>query len=180
MSRQKGSAFMVGLAISMLLIFPLAASACSHPSTTTAPTILVTLVSESNPASPGAPVTFFASVKALGETTVPTGTVTFNDGSTALGTVTLDQNGLGIYTAPTLAPGSHQITASYSGDSQFASTNSGTVVQTVGQASSTPTNMITTTIVTTTVVTTVVTTTAPTTTVPPAVTAPDTSVPIVD
>jgi hypothetical protein len=46
---------------------------------------------------------------------VPTGTITFNDGSTAIGTVTLDASGVATL-APNLSSGNHSIVAVYSGD----------------------------------------------------------------
>jgi hypothetical protein len=49
---------------------------------------------------------------------LPTGTVTFKDGSTKLATVTLRQ-GRGHFSTSTLSVGTHVITVSYSGDSNF-------------------------------------------------------------
>jgi hypothetical protein len=55
------------------------------------------------------------------------GTVTFYDGSTALGTATPSGNpAIATLTINTLGAGSHRITASYSGDSNFAASQSGT------------------------------------------------------
>ena len=139
MSRQKlSSLFAIGLATSMLLILSMVASACSKSSTTSPTAIQVNLVSESNPAAPGVPVTFFATVSVKNGSSTPTGTVTFNDGSTTLGTVTLDQNGLAIYTAPSLSAGTHDIIVSYSGDTQFRPGTSAPMAQTVGQVLNTP------------------------------------------
>ena len=122
---------MAGLGFSVLLILPLAAS-CSHPSPTASSSLpLVTLTSEINPALPG-PVTYFVSVKALGSAVMPTGTLTFSEDSQPFGT------GLAICTDPSLAPGVHAISASYSGDSNFAAARSGTVTQLVTNADGTP------------------------------------------
>lgn len=104
MARPKASAFITGLVISMLFILPLLASACSQALSTMAAAVQVNVVSESNPAVTGAPLTFFATIGAKNETSAPTGTVTFSDGSTKLGTVTLDQNGLATYTTSALSP----------------------------------------------------------------------------
>jgi hypothetical protein len=94
------------------------------------------------PASPktsvlGQNVTFTAAVSAnnanLGE---PTGTVTFEDGNTTLGTGTLDASGHATFNTRTLSLGSHTITASYSGDDNFT-TSSGNVTETVEQDATT-------------------------------------------
>jgi Bacterial Ig-like domain (group 3) len=51
---------------------------------------------------------------------IPTGTVTLMDGSTPLGsTLTLDATGKATYTTSALTAGSHSITATYSGDSNY-------------------------------------------------------------
>jgi hypothetical protein len=60
----------------------------------------------------GAAVTLSAKVSG----TNPTGTVTFSDGTTTLATVALDATGSATFTTADLAAGSHQLTASYSGD----------------------------------------------------------------
>ena len=55
-----------------------------------------------------------------------TGTVTFTDGSTQLGTATLNANGVASLTVPSLAAGNHPLLASYAGDTEnFASTSPG-------------------------------------------------------
>jgi hypothetical protein len=130
MSRKIIFALVAGMAISILLVLP--AAACSHsPKTTLAPSMQVSLISEYNPALKGDTVTFFAIVKEPGVTLSPTGTMTFKDGSTVLGTVNVDANGLAIWTALALSPGNHQISASYSGDSTFPAAVSPSVLQMV-------------------------------------------------
>jgi len=80
-----------------------------------------------NPSVFGQSITFTAMVSGT-----PTGTVTFSDGSTTIGTKTLSGGTATLsYTPPTT--GSHTITASYSGDSTFAG-SSGSLTQTVNQA----------------------------------------------
>jgi hypothetical protein len=93
------------------------------------------LVSSANPAVVGQPVTLTATVSAdlLGSGT-PTGTVTFWDGATALGTGTLNGGGQASYTTSALAAGTHLITASYGGDANFAGNTSATLSQTVNPA----------------------------------------------
>src|SRR5262249_20886146 len=61
----------------------------------------------------GQPVNFVATVNAAG---IPRATVTFFDGTSPLGTVTLDGSGRATLTVSTLSTGSHSISASYSGD----------------------------------------------------------------
>jgi len=71
-------------------------------------------------------VTLTAVVSA--ESGVPTGSVTFQDGDTLLGTANLNA-GTAILTVSNLRIGSHRITASYAGDSSFAASNSPVLVQ---------------------------------------------------
>jgi hypothetical protein len=84
------------------------------------------LVSSANPAYPGQSVVFSATVASTltGDTLVPTGQVTFSDGSTALGSAPLNSSGTATLPATTkLAAGLHSITAQYSGDSSFPPSN---------------------------------------------------------
>ena len=67
------------------------------------------------------PVSFTATVTST--ISIPTGTVSFMDGSTVLGTAAL-VNGAATFTTSSLALGSHIITADYSGDSNFAAASS--------------------------------------------------------
>jgi cyclophilin family peptidyl-prolyl cis-trans isomerase len=58
----------------------------------------------------------------------PSGMVTFTEGSTTLGTASVNDQGVATFTTSTLAVGSHTITASYAGDPKFtAMTAMGTV-----------------------------------------------------
>ncbi len=92
-----------------------------------------TLVSSVNPSAATQSVALTATVAATvrGVTAVPTGTVTFMDGSTSLGAATLNSNGVAAVNATTLAVGPHNITAQYSGDSNFSATTSTTLSQLV-------------------------------------------------
>ncbi len=65
----------------------------------------------------GEPVSFNAVVTSA--TGIPTGTVTFRDGNTALGSTTVDQRGNASFSATRLAPGTHNITAAYGGDANY-------------------------------------------------------------
>ena len=79
-------------------------------------------------------VTFTATVS--GGSPTPTGTVTFLDGITVLGTATLDGNGHATFTTADLTLGSHDILAVYSGDSNNSG-NASSLTQAIVQASST-------------------------------------------
>lgn len=94
----------------------------------------IALSSSLNPSAPGQAVTFSATITEGGATN-PTGTVTFRDGSTTLGTSTVTSSG-GVgkasFTTASLTAGSHPITASYSGDANDQSSSSNTDQQVVG------------------------------------------------
>jgi hypothetical protein len=70
---------------------------------------------------------------------VPTGTVTFFDGTTQIGTGTLNGTGVATMTTTTLSVGQHSITAAYGGDTNFSPGTSPVLVQTVNQANTTTT-----------------------------------------
>jgi hypothetical protein len=97
----------------------------------------VALSASTNPARTGAPVTFTATVIAVAPGAgAPTGTVTFFDGSTVLGTVTLDANGKATLTRGFATVGSHAITAVYSGDGTFDTSSQTITEQVVARRSS--------------------------------------------
>lgn len=97
-----------------------------------------TMVSSSaNPSVFSQPVTFTATVTSSGG--VPTGTVTFKNGSTTLGTSTVDGTGHAAFTTSTLAIGSNSITATYNGDSKFNTSTSSALTQTVNKDATTST-----------------------------------------
>jgi sugar lactone lactonase YvrE len=75
----------------------------------------VALSSSLNPGQTLVPIVLTA-VVSNGDAGLPTGTVTFADGSTQLGSATLDTRGVASLTLKSMASGSHVITASYSGD----------------------------------------------------------------
>lgn len=78
-------------------------------------TTTTTLASSLNPSLKGQTVTF--TINLAGGNT-PTGSMTFKDGSTTLKTFTVTINGNFTYSTKSLARGSHNLTASYSGDSK--------------------------------------------------------------
>jgi hypothetical protein len=98
--------------------------AASPVSTTTG------LGSSHNPSVAGGAVTLTAQVSPSLVGT-PTGTVTFIDGGTTIGTVTLDPSGMASFPTSALAAGSHSISAEYSGDTYFASSTSAALIQQV-------------------------------------------------
>ena len=66
----------------------------------------------------GSAVTFTATVTVSGA--LPTGTVTFKDGATVIGTGTLDGTGTATLATSALAVASHSVTATYAGDANYA------------------------------------------------------------
>jgi len=93
--------------------------------------------SSANPSVFSQPVTFTATVTSGGG--VPTGTVTFKDGSTTLGTGTLDGTGHATFTTSALTVASHSITAVYGGSASFNGSTSTAVTQTVNKDGTTTT-----------------------------------------
>ena len=92
-----------------------------------------TVTSSLNPSIYGQAVTLTASVTSVGKS-VPTGTVTFFNGSSGIATVTLI-GGVASKTKINLPAGSLSITARYNGDSNSAKSTSTPLVQVVNQAS---------------------------------------------
>ncbi len=86
-----------------------------------------------NPSTYNTSVTFTATVSST-FSGVPTGTVTFYDGATSLGTGTLNGSGQATLSISSLSVGSHSITATYGGDSNFNSSTSSALTQTVTAA----------------------------------------------
>jgi sugar lactone lactonase YvrE len=99
--------------------------------------VSVTLISSLNPAVAGAAVTFTAKVAGASGPTIPTGTVSFLDGTSLLGTIGLDGSGSASFTTSTLTVGAHSVTVSYAGDGKYAAGTSSLLVQTVANASTT-------------------------------------------
>jgi hypothetical protein len=78
--------------------------------------------------TPGSPVTLAAFLRLFpfigNNANMPTGTVTFYDGLTELGTVTVNDTTLTLTTSALTALGPHSITAVYSGDTNFLGSTS--------------------------------------------------------
>ena len=96
------------------------------------------VTSGSNPAVFGQAVTFSVKIQSSSSGT-PTGTVTLMDGPASLGTTALPSNGAAQFAIGNLAPGAHTISASYSGDTNFAPSTAATLTETINQASTTAT-----------------------------------------
>jgi hypothetical protein len=112
--------------------FPSATSAVASISVVQG-TDAVALASSSNSVTAGKSVTFTATVSntVTGDTLVPTGTVTFKDGSTVLGSPALNASGVATFATTTLAVGSHTITAQYAGDANFPAAASSSLIEVV-------------------------------------------------
>jgi Bacterial Ig-like domain (group 3)/FG-GAP-like repeat/FG-GAP repeat len=93
------------------------------PPETVSQAATTSVLSGLSPVNLGQTVTFTATVcPAAGcpaTATPPTGTVTFLDGTTAIGTGTLSASGVATSAALSLAAGTHSITASYPGDTNY-------------------------------------------------------------
>jgi hypothetical protein len=113
----------------------------SSPLTETVNTVSssVAMTASQNPISYASSVTFSATVQPSISGDLATGSVTFYDGSNALGTVTLPTNEVAQLSLSNLAAGSHSITAKYSGDTNFSASTSSTTTETVNAASTTTT-----------------------------------------
>ena len=86
------------------------------------------LTASSNPILVQTTVTLTATVSSTAS--MPSGYIVFSDSGTPLGTVSLS-GGIATMTIPTLTAGTHSITAIYSGDGNFSSINSATLVEAV-------------------------------------------------
>jgi hypothetical protein len=91
------------------------------------------LTSSLSPSNYGQPVTLTAQVTTIGSTT-PTGTVTFENGATILGTASLNASNAATLTETNLPVGSDSLTATYNGDALNGTSTSAAVTQVVNQA----------------------------------------------
>ncbi|MBZ5704158.1 MAG: FG-GAP-like repeat-containing protein [Acidobacteriia bacterium] len=88
-------------------------------------------MSSLNPSKAGQSVTFTTTVRqSVPGTGVPTGTINFLDGNTSLGTAPLN-SGVAMLTTSGLSQGTHNIVASYSGDTNFNPNTAKPLVQVV-------------------------------------------------
>ncbi len=100
----------------------------------------VTVIPSANPEPYGTSVTLTSTVGGSGLT--PTGGVTFYDGSAELGAGVLNSSGVVTYATNALSIGSHSITASYAGDSNYTTGTSAALMLTVNKSA--PTAILTT------------------------------------
>jgi hypothetical protein len=95
-----------------------------------------TITSSVNPQTVGAQVTFTADITANSGNGIPTGTVGFSVDGGAQTNESLNGTGQAAFSASTLAPGTHTVLASYSGDTNYTA-SSATLSQTmIGPAAS--------------------------------------------
>src|SRR5665213_2050040 len=88
-------------------------------------------------AAPGASVTFTATVSGGVSGAQPGGTVQFLDGTSVLGTGTLNGSAQATFATSTLALGTHSITAQYVGDTVFGGSTSSALTETIVAATTT-------------------------------------------
>jgi hypothetical protein len=101
----------------------------------------VTVTSSANPSGVNQPITLTASVAVVAPGAgQPTGTLTFSNGSTVLGTATMENGTASLTTG--LSTGSHVITVAYSGETSFAASQ-GALTQTVNPSSTSTTTTVT-------------------------------------
>ena len=84
----------------------------------------ISLSPSPNPAAVGQQVTLTATVSGSVASPVPTGSVTFYNGASELGTGTVSSTGIATYTTSFAAINTYSLTAVYSGDSNFATSTS--------------------------------------------------------
>jgi len=97
-------------------------------------TTSTTITASPNPVGSGKAVKFTASVSATSGT--PTGSVTFKDGATVLGTTAL-AGGIANFSTAKLASGSHSITASFVGSTYFIASASSALTEVVENGTTT-------------------------------------------
>jgi hypothetical protein len=108
--------------------------ATSSPFDVSGQSTITTLTSSINPAEFGDAITLTAIVADTEGKGTPTGSVSFRNSSATLATRTLDA-GEAFFITDDLSPGSHNLTAVYSGDDQFQAGTSSILTQVVYSAS---------------------------------------------
>jgi hypothetical protein len=132
----------------------------------------VALSASPSTASAGQTITVSASLAGAGNV-VPTGTVSFLNGTSSLGIATLNSSGVATLSLSSLPAGEYTVTALYAGDSNYAAGTSNPITITVNAATSSPPPV-------TSLPPTVTSSPPPVTSVPPSVTStppPVTSMP---
>jgi streptogramin lyase len=97
----------------------------------TAAATATTLAADASAPSVGQTVHLTATVSSAAGT--PSGTVTFFDGTSAIGTASLDAAGKAVLTTVFKTSGGHSITAVFNGTADFAPSRSGAIKETVSQ-----------------------------------------------
>jgi large repetitive protein len=95
-------------------------------------TTQIGLTSSPNPATYGTAVTLTATIGSNG--IAATGSVTFMDGSTPIGTALLNASGVATINVSTLTPGTHSLSATYGGDGKAAASVSAALPMVVKEA----------------------------------------------
>jgi hypothetical protein len=99
-------------------------------------TATVALVASPSPSQAGQNVTLTGTVtQSQKYASLPTGTITFEDGSTTLGTVPISSSGVAAYSTSTLAAGNHTLRAHYNGDDTYPAVNGTQTLTVKGQTS---------------------------------------------
>src|SRR5437762_12521123 len=135
-SRARVGATLLAVAATATAALLVSAPAQAAPGATLAPT-RTTLSASASTIAFGASAKLKAVVKPVVGTSKPTGTVTFSEGATVLGTVSLALVGTveaARLDVPGLAIGDHSFTATYNGSATFAPSTSLPFVVTVGPA----------------------------------------------
>lgn len=89
----------------------------------------ITLTATPNSALAGQTISFQATVTSPGQT--PYGIVSFFDGTTPIGSVSLNSNSLAVFDTALLSPGQHAVSADFLGNENFAAVNSSPVNVTI-------------------------------------------------
>ena len=97
------------------------------------------LTSSVNPSASGQSVTFTATITPASGGAIPSGTVTFKDGTTTLGTGAVNDLGKATFTTSALTGGTHSITAVYGGDAGNLTSTSSALSQSVTGSTATAT-----------------------------------------
>ncbi len=100
------------------------------------PVVATTTILNASPTTApfGTAISLTALVKASMGTATPKGSVKFEDGSTVLGTVTLNSTGQGTLSTKSLPVGSDSLVAVYSGSTSFGASTSNTVKVTISSS----------------------------------------------
>jgi hypothetical protein len=118
----------------------LSSNSAAVPVTVNALSTTASLIASPNPVTAGQALTLTATVSGSG-TSTPTGSINFLNGSTPLGTATLNASGVATLSTASLAAGTYSLTAQYTGNANFLSSNSAAVPVTVN-AQATTTSLV--------------------------------------